>query len=106
MRMQILDLAQKYSVGLQEVFVCLQVVLPGKKIFFPALDMFFLVCCKYSPETYSQRKESEKRTVEIINYRKFCQLFAVAGNCETSLKKDVSGKGRVSVIVNDSNHFF
>jgi hypothetical protein len=37
MRMQILDLAQKYSVGLQEVFVCLQVVLPGRKFFFPTL---------------------------------------------------------------------
>ena len=34
MRMQILDLAQKYSVGLQEIFVCLQVVLPRKKILF------------------------------------------------------------------------
>jgi hypothetical protein len=39
MRMQILDLAQKYSVGLQEVFVCLQVLLPGRKFFFPALGL-------------------------------------------------------------------
>jgi hypothetical protein len=30
------DLAQKYSVGLQEN-ICLQVVLPGIKLFFPAL---------------------------------------------------------------------
>jgi hypothetical protein len=31
------DLAQKYSVGLQEIFVTMQVVLPGRKLFFPAL---------------------------------------------------------------------
>jgi hypothetical protein len=37
MRMQILDLAQKYSVGLREIFVCLRVVLTGRKFFFPAL---------------------------------------------------------------------
>ena len=54
--------------------------------------------------TAKERKVKE-RTVEIINYRKLCQLFAVAGNCETSLKKDVSGKGRVNVIVNDSKPF-
>ena len=47
----------------------------------------------------------KERTVEINNYRKLCQLFAVAGNFETSLKKDVPGKSRVNVIVNDSKPF-
>jgi hypothetical protein len=45
MRMQILDLAQKYSGGLQEVFVCLQVVLPGRKLFFPTLITNLIFCC-------------------------------------------------------------
>jgi hypothetical protein len=34
------DLAQKCSVGLQKKF-CLQVLLPGRKLFFPALPAMF-----------------------------------------------------------------
>jgi hypothetical protein len=39
------DLAQKYSVAGN---ICLQVVLPGRKLFFPALDMTTTTLVVYS----------------------------------------------------------
>ena len=52
-----------------------------------------LTCCSsfaaniHLKRTAKERKVNE-RSVEIINCRKLCQLFAVAGNCETSLIKE------------------
>ena len=43
------DLAQKYSVGLQEIFGLQYVVLPGRKFFFPTLHILLEIswqhCC-------------------------------------------------------------